>query len=107
MPVWRYVAKRGLTFIENLLLGTKLSEFHTGYRAFCRKFLERVPFEKNSDDSVFDNQILAQAVWLAFPIGEISYPTRYAPEASSMNFRRSVRYGFGCLATGMTFRLSK
>ena len=107
MPAWRYIANRGLTFIENLLLGTKLSEFHTGYRAFCREFLERVPLEKNSDDFVFDNQILAQAVWLDYQIGEISCPTRYAPEASSINFWRSVQYGFGCLATGITFRLAK
>jgi glycosyltransferase involved in cell wall biosynthesis len=107
MPLWRYVANRGLTFVENLLLGTKLSEFHTGYRAFCREFLERVPLEKNSDDFLFDNQILAQAVWFDYPIGEISCPTRYAPEASSITFWRSVVYGFGCLATGITLRLTR
>lgn len=107
MPVWRYVANRALTLIENLLLGTKLSEFHTGYRAFSREFLERVPFQKSSDDFVFDNQILAQAVWFEYPIGEVSCPTHYASEASSINFWRSILYGFGCLATGMTFRLTK
>jgi glycosyltransferase involved in cell wall biosynthesis len=107
MPVWRYVANRALTLVGNLLLGTKVSEFHTGYRAFCRELLERLPLEKNSDDFVFDNQILAQTAWFEYPIGEVSCPTRYAPEASSINFWRSVRYGFGCLATGMTFRLTK
>jgi len=107
MPLWRYVANRGLTFAGNLLLGTKVSEFHTGYRAFCREFLDRAPLEKNSDDFVFDNQILAQAVWFEYAIGEISCPTRYAPEASSINFWRSVWYGFGCLATGIMFRIAK
>jgi glycosyltransferase involved in cell wall biosynthesis len=107
MPLWRYVANRILTLIGNLLLDTKLSEFHSGYRAFSRDLLERLPLETNSDDFVFDNQILAQVVWLQCPIGEISCPTSYAPEASSINFSRSVRYGLGCLLTGIKFRAAK
>jgi hypothetical protein len=107
MPLWRYTANRGLTLVGNLLLGTKVSEFHTGYRAFSRELLERVPLEENSDDFVFDNEILAEAIWLGYRIGEISCPTRYAPEASSINFRRSVEYGLGCLATALAFRLAK
>lgn len=95
MPAWRYVSNRGLTLCGNLLLGTKVSEFHAGYRAFSRDLLERLPLHANSDDFVFDNQILAQTVWMGSQIGEISCPTRYAPEASSINFARSVRYGFG------------
>ena len=107
MPWWRYVANRFLTLAENILLGTKLSEFHTGYRAFSRQVLETLPLDANSDDFVFDNQILAQAVWFGFQIGEVSCPTSYAPDASSINFVRSVRYGIGCLATGATFRVAK
>jgi glycosyltransferase involved in cell wall biosynthesis len=107
MPLWRYVSNRGLTFAGNLLMGTKLSEFHTGYRAFSRELLERLPLEANSDDFVFDNQILAQVAWLRLPIGEVSCPTSYAPESSSINFARSVRYGFGCLATALQFRLAR
>jgi len=105
MPWWRYVANRFLTLFGNILLGTKVSEFHTGYRAFSRQLLEALPLSANSDDFVFDNQMLAQAVWLGFQIGEVSCPTSYAPEASSINFRRSVKYGFGCLATAVQFRL--
>ena len=107
MPLWRYVANRGLTFAGNLLLGTKVSEFHTGYRAFSRGLLERLPLASNSDDFVFDNEILAEVVWLGFPIGEVSCPTSYAPDASSINFLRSIRYGLGCLSTGIVFRLAK
>ena len=107
MPVWRYVANRGLTFAGNLLMGTKLSEFHTGYRAFSRTLLERLPLDANSDDFVFDNQILAEVTWLGLPIGEVSCPTSYAPESSSINFARSVRYGFGCLNTALQFRLAR
>lgn len=107
MPLWRYVANRGLTLAGNVLLGTKISEFHTGYRAFARELLERLPLAANSDDFVFDNQILAETVWLGHPIGEVSCPTSYTPEASSINFRRSVRYGFGCLGTALSFRLAK
>jgi len=107
MPLWRYVSNRFLTLVGNFLLGTKLSEFHTGYRAYSRELLERLPLDRNSDDFVFDNQILAQVAWLGLPIGEVSCPTRYAPEASSINFRRSVRYGFACLVTAAVFRLAK
>ena len=105
MPWWKYVANRGLTLLENCLLGTKLSEFHTGYRAFSGRLLERLPLHRNSDDFVFDNQILAQIHGLGYVIGEVSCPTRYFPEASSINFFRSVKYGFGCLWTGVVFRL--
>jgi glycosyltransferase involved in cell wall biosynthesis len=107
MPFWRYVSNRFLTLVGNLLLGTKVSEFHTGYRAFSRGLIERLPLAANSDDYVFDNQILAQVAWLGEPIGEVSCPTRYAPESSSITFARSVRYGLGCLATGLEFRLCR
>ncbi len=107
MPLWRYVANRALTFAGNLLLGTKVSEFHTGYRAFSRAFLESLPLEANSDDFVFDNEVLAEAAWQGLAIGEVSCPTRYAEDASSINFWRSVRYGFGCLATAIVFRLAR
>jgi glycosyltransferase involved in cell wall biosynthesis len=107
MPMWRYVPNRFLTLAGNLLLGTKVSEFHTGYRAYSRELLEKLPLDANSDDFVFDNEVLAETVWLGFQIGEVSCPTRYAPDASSINFSRSVRYGLGCLATGFAFRLAK
>jgi len=107
MPLWKYVANRGLTFIENLLLGAKLSEYHTGYRAFSRRLLEEIPFDKNSDDFVFDNQMLAQILWKGYQIAEISCPTKYFAEASSINLRRSIEYGIGCLITAIAFRLAK
>ncbi|HSB19722.1 MAG TPA: glycosyltransferase family 2 protein [Anaeromyxobacteraceae bacterium] len=107
MPLWKYVANRFLTLIENLLLGYKLSEYHTGYRAFSRRLLETLPLGANSDDFVFDNQMLAQAIWFGFDVGEISCPARYFPGASSIGFRRSVRYGFGVLATALEFRLAR
>jgi glycosyltransferase involved in cell wall biosynthesis len=107
MPLWKYVANRVLTFWENLLIGYKLAEYHTGYRAFSRRLLESLPLEENSDDFVFDNQMLAQAVWFGFQVGEISCPARYFEEASSINFRRSVKYGFGVLATALEFRLAR
>jgi glycosyltransferase involved in cell wall biosynthesis len=107
MPLWKYFSNRFLTLIENLLLGAKLSEYHTGYRAFARSLLERLPLEENSDDFVFDNQILAQVIWLGCPIGEVTCPAKYLPESSSINFRRSVRYGLGCLATAIQYRLAK
>jgi len=107
MPGWQYVANRFLTFAENVLLGAKLSEYHTGYRAFSREILETLHLADNSDDFVFDNQMLAQIFWHGFTIGEVSCPTKYFPEASSINFRRSLKYGFGCLGTGTTFRLAK
>jgi glycosyltransferase involved in cell wall biosynthesis len=107
MPVYKYVANRFLTFVENLALGVKLSEYHTGFRAYRRQVLETVPLGRNSDDFVFDNEILAQAVHFGFRIGEISCPTRYFKEASSIDFARSVRYGFGVLYTSLRFLLRK
>ena len=107
MPVWKYVANRFLTFVENILIGAKLSEYHTGYRAFSRELLKRLPLDENSDDFVFDNQMLAQIVWLNYTIAEVSCPTKYFAEASSINLQRSIKYGFGCLNTALTFRLSK
>ena len=107
MPVWKYVANRALTLAENILLGAKLSEYHTGYRAFARSLLERLPLERNSDDFVFDNQVLAQVHWLGYAIGEVTCPARYQPEASSINFANSVRYGCGCLAVALRFRLAR
>jgi glycosyltransferase involved in cell wall biosynthesis len=107
MPVWKYIANRFLTLAENILIGAKLSEYHTGYRAFSRQLLEQLPLEQNSDDFVFDNQMLAQILWSGHTIAEVTCPTKYFTEASSINFRRSVKYGFGCLSTGLTFRLAK
>lgn len=107
MPLWKYLANRALTFAENMLLGTKLSEFHTGYRAFSRKLLEKLPLEQNSNDFVFDNQMLAEIIWLGEVVAEVSCPTRYFAEASSINFTRSVRYGIGCIATALEFRLAR
>src|SRR5579864_8042932 len=107
MPLWKYISNRWLTLMENLLLGAKLSEYHTGYRAFSRQILETLRLAENSDDFVFDNQMLAQILWHGFTIAEVSCPTKYFPEASSINLRRSIRYGFGCLSTGGKFRLAK
>lgn len=107
MPWWKYIANRFLTLAENILLGAKLSEYHTGYRAFSRQLLETLRLEENSDDFVFDNQMLAQILWHGFTIAEVSCPTKYFAEASSINFSRSVKYGFGCLGTGLSFRLAK
>jgi glycosyltransferase involved in cell wall biosynthesis len=107
MPLWRYVSNRFLTLFENVMLGYKLAEWHTGYRAFSRRVLETLPLEENSDDFVFDNQMLAQAIWFGFQIGEISCPARYFAEASSINFRRSVKYGFGVLGTALQYRAGR
>jgi len=107
MPLWRYLANRFLTFVENLFMGAKLSEYHTGYRAFSRPLLERLPLDANSDDFVFDNQMLAQVLWCGYRVAEVSCPTKYFPEGSSINFWRSVRYGLGCLATALKFRLAR
>jgi len=104
MPWWKYVSNRFLTLIENLLLGAKLSEYHTGYRAFARSLLEQLPLEENSDDFLFDNQILVQIIALDYAIGEVSCPTKYFPEASSIGFAASVRYGLGCLLTALRSR---
>jgi len=107
MPIWKYIANRILTFTENILLGAKISEYHTGYRAFSRDLLERLPLEKNSDDFVFDNQMLVQIIWCGYTIAEVSCPTKYFEEASSINLIRSIKYGFGCLYTAFAFRLAK
>lgn len=107
MPLYKYISNRFLTFAENLVMGVKLSEYHTGYRAFSRKVLETLPLENNSDDFVFDNEMLAQAVFFGFRIGEISCPTKYFDDASSISFRRSVTYGLGVLRTSAAFALHK
>ena len=109
MPGWKYVANRFLTAAENFLLGAKLSEYHTGYRAFSKNLLQKLEpnLAQNSDDFVFDNQMLAQILWHGFTIGEVSCPTKYFKEASSINFQRSCKYGFGCLNVGLKFRLAK
>jgi len=106
MPLYKYVSNRALTLIQNLLVSHKLSEYHTGYRGFTRQLLEHLPLDRNSDDFVFDNQMLSQAIYRGFRIGEISCPTSYFPEASSINFRRSVTYGIGVLETALEFRLA-
>ena len=106
MPRYMYVANRALTFAENILFGAKLSEYHSGYRAYSREVLEALPLESNSNDFVFDNQVIAEILWRGFRIGEVSCPTKYFPEASSINFVRSLRYGFGCLGTAAAYRLA-
>lgn len=107
MPLWKYAANRVLTFVENGLIGQKLSEYHTGYRAFSRQLIESLPLSQCSDDFVFDNQMLVQIADRGFAIGEISCPTRYFDEASSINFRRSVVYGFGVLGAAFAYRLKR
>ena len=107
MPRYKYVANRCLTLVQNLLMGQKLSEYHTGYRVWSRVVLERLPLKNCSDDFVFDNEMIAQAAWFGFAIGEISCPTKYFPEASSISFRRSTVYGFGVLRTALAFRLAR
>jgi len=107
MPAWKYIANRFLTFAGNILMDAKLSEYHTGYRAFSRELLEKLPLEVNSDDFVFDNQMLAQILWHDYTVAEVSCPTKYFPEASSINLVRSIKYGFGCLFTAVTFRMAK
>ena len=107
MPFWKYISNRFLTLVENVMLGAKLSEYHTGYRAFSRELLEKLPLASNSDDFVFDNQMLAQIIWYGYTIAEVSCPTKYFAEASSINFRRSVEYGLGCLQTAWKYQMSK
>ena len=107
MPLYKYISNRVLTLLQNILMGAKLSEYHTGYRAYTKQVLETIPWKDNSDDFVFDNQFLSQAIYADFRIGEITCPTRYFKEASSINFARSVKYGLGCLKTAMLFRLQK
>ncbi|MCM2276466.1 MAG: glycosyltransferase family 2 protein [Oligoflexia bacterium] len=107
MPLYKYVANRFLTFCQNLLIDQKLSEYHTGYRAFSRQVLETLPLEENSDDFVFDNEMITQAAYFGFRIGEISCPTKYFEDASSINFQRSVKYGLGCLSTSLACWLTR
>jgi len=106
MPLYKYVSNRFLTFAENLIVGVKLSEYHTGYRAYTRQVLTRIPMERNSNDFIFDNQILLQVLRCGFRIGEISCPASYFADASSINFGRSLKYGFGCLYEAMRYRLN-
>lgn len=107
MPLYKYIANRFLTLSQNFLLNFKLSEYHTGFRSFRREVLEALPLEENSDDFIFDNEMISQIIFFGYRIGEISCPTRYFPEASSINFSRSVRYGLGVLATSLKFRFQK
>ncbi|MDD5759714.1 MAG: glycosyltransferase family 2 protein [Desulfobulbaceae bacterium] len=106
MPLWKYIANRFLTLAENILLGAKLSEYHSGYRAFSKELLAAIDLHRNSDDFVFDNQMLAQILWQGYTIAEVSCPTKYFAEASSINLSRSITYGLGCLKTAATFRLA-
>jgi hypothetical protein len=107
MPLYKYIANRFLTAFQNLIAGAKLSEYHTGYRAFSKEVLLNLPLLENSDDFVFDNEVLAQCIFFGYRIGEVSCPTKYFEEASSINFSRSVKYGFGVLATTLKCRLQK
>lgn len=107
MPFYKYISNRFLTLIENLIIGEKLSEYHTGYRVFTKEVLQNLPLEKNSDDFIFDNQMLLQAIFFDYRIGEITCPTKYEPDSSSINFYRSVKYGLGVLVVAMQFFLAK
>jgi glycosyltransferase involved in cell wall biosynthesis len=107
MPLYKYIANRFLTSVENVLLHYKLSEYHTGFRAFSRRLLSELPLEENGDDFIFDNQMLAQAIYFGFSIAEITCPTVYGPESSSISLRRSLRYGLGVLGTSLSFRLAR
>ncbi len=107
MPYYKYVANRFLTAFQNFLQGAKLSEYHTGYRGYTREVLEKLPWSENSDDFIFDNQFLAQTIYSDFNIGEVSCPTKYFEEASSINFSHSVKYGLGCLGVASLFRLNR
>ena len=107
MPLYKYVSNRALTLIQNFVIGHKLSEYHTGYRGFTRSVVEALPLDRNSDDFIFDNQMLSQVIYMGFRVGEISCPAKYFAEASSINFRRSVTYGLGVLKTSIDFRLAR
>ena len=107
MPLYKYIANRFLTLIENILTGAKLSEYHTGYRAFSKTILKEIPFHSNSNDFIFDNQILTQVLWCGYTIAEVSCPTKYFSDASSINLSRSIKYGVGCIITALHFRLAK
>ena len=107
MPLYKYISNRLLTLMQNLLMGAKLSEYHTGYRAFTREVLQTLPLDNNSNDFVFDNEMLSQILYAGFRVGEITCPAKYFPEASSINFSRSLKYGLGCLKTAIRFRLNR
>jgi glycosyltransferase involved in cell wall biosynthesis len=107
MPLWRYISNRTLTFIENIFIRVKLSEYHTGYRAFSREVLDKLDLKHASNDFVFDNQMLTQVIWLNYKIAEISCPTKYFDDASNINFRKCIKYGIGCIITALQFRLAK
>ena len=107
MPMYRYLGNRVTTTLENLMLGSRFTELHSGLRAYTRRCLLSLPFLRYSDDFLFDNQMLGQIIWLDFKIGEVTCPAKYLPEGSSINFRRSVRYGLGCLGTALRFRLAR
>jgi glycosyltransferase involved in cell wall biosynthesis len=107
MPWWKYTSNRFLTGVQNLLQGAKLSEYHTGYRAYSRRLLETMDFSRMSDDFIFDNQFIAQTLWKGYTIGEVSCPTKYFAEASSINFQRSLKYGIGCLAVALSYRIAR
>ncbi|MBC7451904.1 MAG: glycosyltransferase family 2 protein, partial [Cytophagales bacterium] len=107
MPMYKYISNRFLTFFQNVMMGQKLAEYHTGYRAFSKEILEKLPLEKNSDDFVFDNEMLGQIAFAGYEIGEVTCPTKYFDDASSINFKRSVQYGLGVLRVSVCFRLQK
>lgn len=107
MPLYKYIANRFLTFTQNILMNQKVAEYHTGYRAFSKEVLEKIPFNKNSDDFIFDNEMLGQIAFAGYTIGEVTCPTKYFDEASSINFSRSVKYGLGCLRVSFSYRLQK
>jgi glycosyltransferase involved in cell wall biosynthesis len=107
MPMYKYIFNRCLTFSQNVLMGQKLAEYHTGYRAFSKEILQKLPLDKNSDDFVFDNEMLGQIAFAGYEIGEVTCPTKYFEEASSINFSRSMKYGFGCLRVALAFRIQK
>jgi len=107
MPIWKYISNRFITLIENILMGAKLSEYHTGYRAFSKELLEALDCNDFSDDFIFDNQLLAQTIWFNCTVAEVTCPTKYFDDASSINFRRSVKYGIGCLFTALLYRLAR
>jgi hypothetical protein len=107
MPMYKYIANRALTFIQNILINAKLSEYHTGYRAYSAEVLKSINYQDNSDDFVFDNQVISQIVYAGYEIGEVTCPTKYFEEASSINFSRSIKYGFGVLGTSIKHFLQR
>jgi len=107
MPMYKYISNRFLTFFQNVMMGQKLAEYHTGYRAFSKEILERLPLHKNSDDFVFDNEMLGQIAYAGYEMGEVTCPTKYFDDASSINFKRSVQYGLGVLRVSLSYRLQR